>query len=78
MEKTKFTIRLGENIARLRKSKGLTQEQLSDRVGCVKQNISRVENGGVNPTVYFLYKLSVALEVPVDEIFEQEENKLEA
>jgi transcriptional regulator with XRE-family HTH domain len=68
----KFTKKLGENVARLRREKELTQEQLSERMGIVKQNISRLERGGVNPTAYFIFKLSKALEVPVEEITNQE------
>ena len=34
----------------VRKKSGLTQEQVAERMGTKKTNISRLENGGVNPS----------------------------
>ena len=39
-------ITLSENIARLRKSKGVTQEQLANAVNVTFQSVSKWENGG--------------------------------
>ena len=69
MGKNEFTIKLGDNLKKARKSKGMTQEEVSDLCGCVKQNIQRAETGKVNPTAYFLYRVSRALGVPVSDFF---------
>lgn len=58
---------VGRNAARIRREKGLTQEQLAERSGLSQQYISGLERGGRNPTVVTLYELAVALGArPVD------------
>ena len=48
---------VGRNFARLRREKGLTQEQVEARSGFSQQYISGLENGARNPTVITLYEL---------------------
>jgi transcriptional regulator with XRE-family HTH domain len=55
---------VGRNVARVRDSKGLTQEALAERSGFSQQYISGLENGLRNPTVVTIYELSKALGVP--------------
>ena len=69
MEEKKFLIGLGEEIARLRKKKNLTQLDLAIEVGVDKQSITRIEKGHTNPTSITLLKLSLALDVPVSKLF---------
>ena len=40
---------IGPNVARLRKMKGLTQQQLADKIGTKKQTISNLERGASYP-----------------------------
>ena len=54
---------VGSNTARIRKEKGLTQEQLADRSGLTQQYISGIENGQRNPTIVAIYELASALGV---------------
>lgn len=42
-------IMLNENIKRIRKSKGLSQEELAIKLNVVRQTVSKWENG-VSPT----------------------------
>lgn len=44
-----------------RKSEGMTQEQLAERVGTKKSNISRLESGRYNPSLDFLVKVADGL-----------------
>lgn len=59
---------VGRNFARLRKDKGLTQEQLEERSGFSQQYLSGLERGQRNPTVITLYELSQALGVSCVEL----------
>ena len=52
---------VGDNTARTRKEKGLTQEALAEKSGLSQRYISGLENGLRNPTVLTLYKLATAL-----------------
>lgn len=54
---------VGRNFARLRKEKGLTQEQVEELSGFSQQYLSDLERGRRNPTVITLYELAQALGV---------------
>jgi transcriptional regulator with XRE-family HTH domain len=54
---------VGRNLLRIRKSKDMTQERLSEISGFSQQYISGLEKGQRNPTVVTIYELSVALDV---------------
>lgn len=59
---------VGRNFARLRKEKGLTQEDVEARSGFSQQYLSGLERGQRNPTIISLYELSQALGVTVAEM----------
>ncbi|QEW06839.1 helix-turn-helix domain-containing protein [Nitrincola iocasae] len=39
-----------DSLLKMRAAAGLTQEQLAERMGTKKSNISRLEKGGTNPS----------------------------
>lgn len=53
----------GKNLAELRHSRGLTQEQLAEISGLHRTYISGVERGARNPTALTIIALAKALEV---------------
>jgi len=61
---------VGRNFARLRREKGLTQEQVEERSGFSQQYLSSLERGKRNPTVITLYELAQALGVGHVELVE--------
>lgn len=54
---------VGRNVARVRRAKGLSQEELAARSGFSQQYLSGLERGKRNPTVVTLYELARALGV---------------
>lgn len=54
---------VGRNFARIRREKGLTQEQVEELSGFSQQYISDLERGQRNPTIRTLYELAQALGV---------------
>jgi len=52
---------LGNKIRKLRKTLGLTQEQLAEKVGIDDKHLSKIENGLHLPTYKTIEKLSLAL-----------------
>jgi len=54
---------VGRNFKRLRRQKGLTQEQFAERSGFSQQYVSDLERGLRNPTVVTVYELAQALGV---------------
>lgn len=54
---------VGRNASRLRREKGLTQEQLAEISGLSQQYISGLEQGRRNPTIVTIHELATALGV---------------
>jgi len=61
---------IGTLIRNRRKELGLSQEQLSEKVGVSYQQIQRYENGGSMLNVENIQRISKALSVPVCSFFE--------
>ncbi len=61
---------MDNNLATIRKQKGLTQEQLAELIGTQRVNLSNIERGvrGIEP---WLDRLSEALNVPYEEIISE-------
>jgi len=60
---------LGQNVKQLRKSHGLSQEELGLRIDADQAYISRLEAGTLNPTLESLSEVSHALEVKLLDLF---------
>ena len=59
---------LGERIAEKRKKKGLTQEELADKLGVSAQAVSKWENDISCPDIMTLPNLSDRLGISIDEL----------
>src|SRR5260370_41973906 len=66
---------VGRNFARLRRVKGLTQEEVEARSGFSQQYPSSLERGRRNPTVITLYELAQALRVSHVELVEPDDER---
>ena len=62
-------LNIGPKLAQLRRSKGLTQEQLADRLGVRRETIMRLEKAQYNPSLKLAVDISRAVEAPIEEIF---------
>ncbi|MBW1660193.1 MAG: cupin domain-containing protein [Deltaproteobacteria bacterium] len=60
---------IGEKIRRIRQSKGLTLEDISQRTGLSKALISRIENEHVSPPIATLLRIASALRVEISHFF---------
>ena len=69
---------LNENIKALRKSKGLSQQDLADKLNVVRQTISKWEQGLSVPDSDLLISLSEALETPVSTLLGETVTESEA
>lgn len=75
MKKETTIINFGKQIAALRKSKGLTQQQLGDEVGVSKRVIAYYEGETKYPPAHLIIPLSQALNVTTDELLGVKELK---
>lgn len=59
--KHKLILDIADEVLRLRIERGWSQAELAERSGTKQANISRLENGMLNPSVNFLEKIAKAL-----------------
>ena len=52
----------------LREKKGYTQQEVADKMGVMRQQITRFENMSNSPTIFFLVKYANALDTELDVI----------
>ena len=52
----------------LRQKKGYTQQEIADKMGVMRQQITRFENMSNSPTIFFLVKYANALDTELDVI----------
>ncbi len=65
-------IKIGKFIAALRKERGMTQEQLGEKLGVTNKTVSRWENGNYMPGVEILSLLSKEFGVTINELISGE------
>ena len=60
---------IGKNIAELRKSNGMTQEQLAETLGVSSQSVSKWENEVTMPDIMLLPVIAGCFDITVDELY---------
>ena len=67
-KKNEISLLVGKKIRCLRQNRGLTMEQLAFEVGIEYTQLSRIERGVINTSIYQLFVISRALQVEFAEI----------
>ena len=62
-------LKLKNNVAAIRKEKGLSQAELAKLVGVSRNTISSIEVGQYEPTAKLALRLATALEKKFEELF---------
>lgn len=57
---------LGEEVRRLRTDRGLSQQELADRMGVAQSVVARIEAGGVEPRLSKLDRVARALGIEME------------
>jgi transcriptional regulator with XRE-family HTH domain len=68
---------LAERLRQFREAKNLSQGDIEKRTGLLRCYISRVENGHTIPSIETLEKISRALEIPMYQLFYEDEESFE-
>ena len=66
---------MGNRISQLRKEKGITQEDMAEKLGVTPQAVSKWENDISYPDILLLPKIAEMLGVTVDELLSGESKK---
>ena len=71
LEKEELVKRVGKNIREFRLSQNLSLEKLALQLDMEYSQLSRIERGLINTSVYHLYKIYSILNIPIKNIFEK-------
>ncbi len=72
MQQKEFQLKLGQQIAKLRKQKKLSQVEFAYMLDKEIQNYNKIERGNANVTSWTLFKIAELLEVPIQKLFDWE------
>jgi putative transcriptional regulator len=62
--------RINNNIRKFRFFRDeMTQQKLADKVGVTRQTIIAIEQGKYSPSLELAFRIALAFEVPLDEVF---------
>ena len=59
---------IGERVREARKKAGLSQEKLAEKIDVATVYISRIEKGGTQVNLRRLSQISIALDVPIEQL----------
>ena len=62
----------GQQVKKIRTNQGLTQIRLSELTGIVREQISKIEHGQINPTLETINKLCTAFDMKLKDFFDFE------
>ena len=57
------------NVRRLRKEKGLTQEQMAELIGVSRQTINAIEKEKFDPSLPNAFKIAKVFDLPIEAFF---------
>ena len=58
------------NLKFVRESRGMTQQELADRIGMRRETILHLENNRYNPSLEMALKIAQVFDLRVDELFQ--------
>ena len=73
-EREEFLKRFGEYLYKIRTEKDISLGELSRRTFIDKPNITRIEKGRMNPSIYVLRKLCKGLEIELKDFLKEFED----
>jgi|GEM_PF-3583320 len=69
LDKSKAQILFGKRVRKLRKARGLTQENLAEKIGKTVDTVSNIERGFTSTPIPTMELIAEALEVELQEFF---------
>jgi transcriptional regulator with XRE-family HTH domain len=70
-EKKEFAIRIGSRLKEVRKSKGLSQEELAHKAGYYRTYVGHVETAKYSPSVHTMWRFSKAMDIKLADLLEK-------
>ena len=60
---------ISNEVSTLRMNKGITQEELAEKVGVSRQTIISIEKGNYTPSILLALKIGKFFSLPVEKVF---------
>jgi transcriptional regulator with XRE-family HTH domain len=70
MKKEDFLKYFGKQVRKIRNAKGISLREFELRGDINRQQLSKIENGKWNPTVFSLKKIAQQLDITLSELFQ--------
>ena len=64
-------------LEKIRKARGITQEELANILEVSRQTIGSLENGRYNPSIILAFKIAKYFDLTIEDIFIDEEDENE-
>ena len=68
LEKDELVILVGKRVREIRLNKGLSMERVAFDAGIEYVQLSRIERGKINTSIYQIYIVSKSLDVPLPDL----------
>lgn len=68
-EKQLFAHKIGQHLQKARKSKGISQENLSLQAGYYRTYVGKIEKGNYSPSQHTIWRLANSLGLTLEEFF---------
>ncbi len=65
----KELIKLGERVKAIRNEKGLSLEEVAQKIGKDRQSIHKMEKGDFNPSYIYILAVCKGLDIHISELF---------
>ena len=66
----KGTRKLSNTLRELREKRGITQQELADRVGVTRQTVIAIEGNKYSPSLEVAFMVAQALRARIEEVFQ--------
>jgi len=68
-EKKQFAKKIGKHLREIRKSKNISQENLSLKAGYYRTYVGKIEQGNYSPSLHTIWRLSHSLRMLLTDFF---------
>lgn len=72
----RWVVNLRNNLDKLRKIKGLTQEEFAKELRVSRQTVSAIENGKYNPSLDLAFEIALYFNMTIEEVFTYEKGEI--
>lgn len=70
MDREELLKQIGKRVRQLREERNLSQWDLASAIGKDQQSVQRLEKGGINPSLFYLYQIAEGLSLDLKDLLD--------